>query len=1173
MVHVKKVEIFGFKSFGFKKTEVTFEPGLMSISGPNGSGKSNILDAIIFAMGENKPRMMRVDRLRALIHDIEGSKRGPLLARSSVHFDNHDRKIPLSIDTVVITREMDAGGESTYFLNGKRETRNRILNLLDIANAGIGQLNAVQQGTVTRISEFTSDERRKTIEDMIGLSYFDEQKTAAEKKLHDADQKLQISFAKMDEIKNNIDQLDEDRNQKLRYDLLVRELDRYKAIAAADSMYKISLDISYKDSKLYDIKLTINDLQTRYDTLNADILQIENTRSKLLEKTKSHEKEKAMLEREISSAVYESREYESKIASIKKRIASIDTRLPEIDLEIKQRRSDRDVLSQSLTTARQQIKSLDTQRSDIDQKKTSATSDKNKLYAQEAAIAAKRDELDEKIRRLQSQHNDVIQKYNAAETALKHCNELIAKNTTKHLDITKGIDLLKDQSKILKSSIENHNRTVATLNSRIAKSTTKKAKLENSVKKLESILTTSNYAITKHESKLNTVKKFMHEDYSIAKLKENADALGILGLVYEVMSWDKENEHAIIAASSDWIKAIIVHDFTTMLGISEAARSKNLPKIKIIPLDTIPYLKVSVPKGDDVLGSLSDYVQCNNTYAALKTFLFGGIILTSTRKAALGLSKKGYKAVTVDGEFFEARGGPIVIDINSKISKLTKLISSGSSINKLTKYLRVLKRSQQKKIHEIQQIDKQIKSDSNRLILTRTTLTNTQFTYNQLQNTISLKDDARRKLSVVIEELQVQKNIHESDIRENTILVDSLEQDIILVKKNYSIGQNSQIDAELNKVNTRLQEIDILYNELEQRYRNVSSNLAQLESKDNQYQSDITLLYREIENIKSEKISLSTQIENITVQHTAQQKILSDLRDREQKFIETQGVSEDIQKYDEQLAIKRSHKDLLNRDIHSLDKSESSISRDLRDLHTKQSDLQKILSVSGFKASVATFDVATIIQELQSEINVIGQLNAKAPESYLEISSGYRSMSSRKNILEGERDRIVNFINDIEKDKRQKFLDAFQLVDKEIRLIFNTMTGGDAWLELQDDIDIFNSGISYLIQFPNKPKRESTSISGGEKTLAAIVFVLALQRLQPSPFYLFDEVDAHLDGPNAERLSNILAERSKQSQFLMVSLKDSVVEKAQKIYGVFPKNGASHVIVYKDKKKMRNVID
>ena len=252
--------------------------------------------------------------------------------------------------------------------------------------------------------------------------------------------------------------------------------------------------------------------------------------------------------------------------------------------------------------------------------------------------------------------------------------------------------------------------------------------------------------------------------------------------------------------------------------------------------------------------------------------------------------------------------------------------------------------------------------------------------------------------------------------------------------------------------------------------------------------------------------------------------------------------------------------------INNLARQSDSLTRDLRDLVENEVKLQHILSAFGFDKNMETFDVETLVQGLNSELTSLSALNAKAPETYLEVSYGYRSMSTRKNSLEEERNSIVKFIEDIERDKRQTFLDAFDKVDKEIRLIFNKMTGGHAWLELQNEDDIFNSGISYLIQFPNKPKRESTSISGGEKTLAAIVFVLALQKLKPSPFYLFDEVDAHLDAPNAERLSNILEERSKESQFIMVSLKDSVIQKAKLIYGVFPKNGVSHVVTYKDKR-------
>ena len=260
LVHVKKVEIFGFKSFGFKNTTVHFEPGLVSISGPNGSGKSNILDAIIFAMGENKPKVMRVDKLRSLIHDIEGNRRGTRMARSSVHFDNADRKIPIDSDVVEITRELDDQGDNTYYLNKKKTNRSHILDLLDMANAGLGQLNAVQQGTVTRISEFTSEEKRKTIEDLIGLSYFDEKKTEAVKQLDEADRRLEIALAKMGEIKKRIDELEEEKNQQLRYDLIGREINRYKAISAANKLKLVLNEKSSKESSLNDITSEITTL-------------------------------------------------------------------------------------------------------------------------------------------------------------------------------------------------------------------------------------------------------------------------------------------------------------------------------------------------------------------------------------------------------------------------------------------------------------------------------------------------------------------------------------------------------------------------------------------------------------------------------------------------------------------------------------------------------------------------------------------------------------------------------------------------------------------------------------------------------------------------------------------------------------------------------------------------
>ena len=350
-------------------------------------------------------------------------------------------------------------------------------------------------------------------------------------------------------------------------------------------------------------------------------------------------------------------------------------------------------------------------------------------------------------------------------------------------------------------------------------------------------------------------------------------------------------------------------------------------------------------------------------------------------------------------------------------------------------------------------------------------------------------------------------------------------------------------------------------------YRDKSSQLTTMQTQDNREKSQTTRLNEEENSLRLESEQIESKINDLEKQKDPKREILEKLRQKEQELISSSGSSiGQVQEIDGKLK-NLNEKDMdLTKQINNFERQSDSLNRDLHDLIENEVKLQQILSAFGFDKDMETFDVEPIVQGLTSELTSLNALNAKAPETYLEVSYGYRSMSVRKNSLEEERNSIVKFIEDIEKDKRQTFLDAFDKVDKEIRSIFNKMTGGNAWLELQNEDDIFNSGISYLIQFPNKPKRESTSISGGEKTLAAIVFVLALQKLKPSPFYLFDEVDAHLDAPNSERLSNILEERSKESQFIMVSLKDSVIQKAKLIYGVFPKNGVSNVVTYKDKR-------
>ena len=1161
------MEIFGFKSFGFKNTTVQFEPGLVSISGPNGSGKSNILDAITFALGENRPKVMRVDKLRSLLHDVEGNRRGPKMARSSVHFDNTDRKIPVDSDSVEITREMDEKGENNYYLNKKKTNRSHVLDLLDVANSGLNQLNNVQQGTVTRISEFSSEEKRQAIEDLIGLSYFDEKKTEAVKQLDEADRRLEIALAKMGEIKKRIDELEEERNQKLRYEMIDRELNRYNAISAANKLKDITEHKTSKEKALFEINSEIKQLDEERQSLREELHKLESQKSEFMAEANAYNEAKANIDSEISHAMHDFEESNSTIVASEKRIQQIDSRFPEIDSELEQISQRRNDVELKISEVKSLIDEILKRKNKINDDLQVIDTQRDKVLQEQNIAASKKIEIDNKIKKLNSELNDAELKLSMLQQEYDESKNKINLNQKKFEEFTKEISSLDNISKRLETLINNHTASISELNNRIKKLSTKKSKVEKDLEDLALIIEKSDKAAAQYDSKIKTVKSVMHEDYTTAKLKEDAEKLGIIGLVYEMISWPKEYERAILAVSSDWIKSMVVKDFETLLSIAEVARLQNLPKLKIIPLDAIPEFKLKIPKKSGVVGVLSDYVKCEPKFSALKTFLFGNVILTESRDSARKIAKSGYKSVTIEGEYFEAKGGGVVIDINSKISKLTKIISMSTDIEGLHQSIKLLKKFQLNSKNQLKKLDESISNYKDRLSISKEGLATSEQSYDDLKWKITSGHQMKKQLEERIAELKSKNSRLLTEFTKQESYIQSLKERISIVEENYASGEQIRISNELSKINQKKSDIEKLHSAIMSDYHEKSSILASLNADIQNELSHTKALEQEKISLQSQRTEAEEKINNLQSVKQEKQNILIKLREKEQELISTSGTSmSKLKEYDEQIKVLIDDDRNLTKKINGLERQSDSLNRDLQDLISESSKLQHILSSSGFKEDMETFDVEPIVTGLRAEQNSLTALNAKAPETYLEISDGYRSMSTRKNSLEEERNSIVKFIEEIEKDKRQTFLDAFDKVDKEIRAIFSKMAGGNAWLELENEDDIFNSGISYLIQFPNKPKRTSTSISGGEKTLAAIVFVLALQKLKPSPFYLFDEVDAHLDAPNSERLSKILEERARESQFIMVSLKDSVVQKAKLIYGVYPRNGVSQVVTYKDKR-------
>jgi chromosome segregation protein len=761
--------------------------------------------------------------------------------------------------------------------------------------------------------------------------------------------------------------------------------------------------------------------------------------------------------------------------------------------------------------------------------------------------------LDISILRLEEKVKVNRDKINANKTQIRSCRVEVEKNKITFTDLKKSLQ----SEKAALQSIESHIKNLKVTNS----------KLEREIASSSNLNERANNLASKFEAKADVAKNYGNEDVAIAKLIKHSEKFDIKGLVYNMLQWDENYERSVLAAGSEWMKAIVVDKVISMLSIAEYAKLNKLPRLKIIPLDIISNTKrPEIPKDDvNIIGNLADFVFSD--YKNLSNFLFGNTFLMKTSTSAYLLAVQGYRAVSVDGILFEPARNSISLDFGSKISDLTKAIILSESIDNLRCSLTSLDFLIKKRSSDL----KEITFKTNDFEFQKTKL---EAKIDRLMLQISVVDGSVCKVKESLRQVML-----------NNILLQS-EIDSVTLKLHEHHKRMSVLVHAINKITENLQNIDntstATANNITQ--LNVKKNqiLKSLEAADIEFREIMTssaALNNEIEitlehlgRIDDHKGTLETELEErinaaneLRIKLESTEEDLKKLRDQEQQAIDSSGSSYKVlEDYERQIKQLRDNERRISKEFNVIEREIAVRRKDIYDISSQESRLNNDLLSLGYKDLADSFDVDVVIKELTSELETIKtKINLRAHESYAQVIEGYRSMSNRQNELEMERNSIIVFIEEVTKEKKNFFIDAFKRVDNDIRKTFSEVTGGKAWLEMENIEDIFTGGIMLMVQFPGKTERESTGLSGGEKTMAATIFLLALQSLKPSPFYLMDEVDAHLDAQNNERLSKVLLSRSNENQIIMVSLKDSTVAKARIVYGVYSKDGASQIVRYR----------
>lgn len=1172
MVYIKKLDVFGFKSFGSKNISLNFQKGLIAVTGPNGSGKSNILDAIIFALGENSPKALRVDKFQSLFHDSDASDNPHKVVKVSVTFDNEDRGIPIDDNLVTITREMSGGntGESQYYLNKKRVSRNNILELMEIVVASPNKLNIVQQGMITRISELDSEDRRKIIEDIIGLSYFDEKKDQAYKQLEESDRRLEIALAKMGEVRNRIDELEEERNYQHRYSQIESEINRLKAIRLSGSLNNLTNKIAeFKEEQKNKEEKNI-EISKKLDELSAQIENANKDKEQFLIQANSSTNEKMMHEKKLSAANFE---YQKTRSALKE----AEYHFNQIVQNEKSNKIEQETHQKKINELQLQLKKIEPEIRSLEETQISLRNSLEKKNKQFNEIKkTNSDDINQKnflINRI----NKLIPIKGKIEINIARLEENIKNDSSKIKENDSQIFQILARNKEIEGIVSNSRSKITLMDKELNVFRGEKEKIEEKFLKMnketntsKSVIENADKVIIKYDEKIKLAKNSLTEDYAIATLSKDFENLGVIGYVFNLLTWNEKYQKAVIASGNEWMKSIVVKDIKSMITLAEFSKNKGINFLKIIPQELLVVDRIrNVEDNPSVLGVLSDFVSSKIPY--LSEFLFGNIILTKNPLTAYILSKKGFKAVSITGEIFFPDLSLMQFDYGSKIADITKDLLLSDSIENLKINIEKLRELTKLRVKELNDLNELRIAKSKEFDNYHHERSNIIEKIEETENMISTNQKNLNRLyalnaehSTFLDKLFLDLKYFEKRF---TIVTNAIERLNLLIKEIEERIDHKGIEKIEEEKNAIVAEMESLNIKLNQLKLTESMTVNNLESNSRLYNR----AKEAYESLQVEKIEKKNFLDKAILESQRIEAEMKILREKEDEIIQSSSLTyTKLQEYENINKRLSEQEKRTSRELNQLDKDLGFLRKDIMDLENQFINQSSELARLGHKTLLESFDVDILYRELKDEFEGIkDQVNFRADETYLEIIEGYRGLSDKRNQLEEERNSIVGFIEEIAKEKENQFIDAFRKVDEDIRKTFSDITCGNAWLELENPENIFSGGILLMVQFPNKPARESTSLSGGEKTMAAIVFLLALQSLKPSPFYLMDEVDAHLDAQNTDRLSKILMLRSINNQIIMVTLKDSTVAKSDLIFGVYPKNGISQVVKYNHPSKVK----
>ncbi len=1173
MPYIKKIEVNGFKTFG-KKTTLILDKGFTVITGPNGSGKTNIIDAVLFCLGELSTRRLRASNFSSLIYNGNSNSevKSKGRAKVTIQLDNSDGHIPLDTNTVTISREIDHEGQSIYRVNGRKVSRAYLLSILSMASISPYGHNVILQGTLTHLAEISPLERRKIIEDLIGIAQYDNEKAEAQRKLESANISIQTAMGQVGEVQRRIESLERERNDLIRHNLIQSEIKHLEAI-------KLSYEIRNSHMK-------INQISSQMSKLQEKIGAIKEHKDALWSRRRNIESEwrKTGLEKV--------EEGQAHLLGIQMKIGELRSRLSELSTKITAGKFTLNALNKVKDDASNQIESLNKEIQESEARIKSLMVERNSLIEKIEAEQSLYDEIYREAMKIRSNLQEKSEKIREIEARIDQIHQEVISARSSHADSQSRIDVyserlknLEDKRSDLSSSVkrleESLNELLAVqkeqtehfdnLRTLLERRMNNKKILEAELKEADKIAEIAREAYVEFEARKDLIEQLNTEEKILKYMEELGEMgaiQGIYGRLRNLTKIRKGYERAVEAAAAGWLDSLVVQDLNVAFTCAETLRRLKLGRIKIIPLQEISLnSQARAGKTLESMKKVAAYVDYAEKYRPAVSFVLGDTVLASDEKEALKASHMGYRSVTLNGDLYESGGGVETGFFRTPVD-FSFLIPSESALKALDKAVNALKEVLSRRDTRVEEIEKEI---------------------NEIQGEITKLAEAMGKINSEVERTR-------TSLQQAKINLNRVEKNITNLKS-LLMEEKKQIEEYEKRLNELAQEEALLRDdaahlrkeislvdvqEKEERLGVLGNEIITLRQKLGEVETELSTIQSKVDNVLKPSLEKAyTQIKDVTRQISLTEKEVEDsLREKENVQMEIERLEEEKQilstsllnvkeegkKFTSQIDEIDGHLKILDKEYEETDRLIDELRLNLQTLNLQVSRWIEQLKALGYEeplevTSTEVEEAENFLKIMKFELERIGPVNNLAQAQYEEQISRYKELSLRMNELEKEKVAIEDFIQEIEKKKYNAFMEAYNKINERIGKYFSKLTdGGNAYLKLENPENPFEGGVDMVVQFVGKPPILMSGASSGERSVSSVAFLFALREFTPASFYLLDEIDAHLDAFHVERLGELLAEEAERSQFVVITLKPEMVSKADRIYGIYGRNGMSQVV-------------